>query len=78
MTSTHSCPLCILTDLGKFSRTMQPTTHPELLQSGSSSEFRHFRWPPKSSDMNIIEHISNAFHRVVQKKSPPLLNPTDL
>ncbi|GBO09083.1 hypothetical protein AVEN_235992-1 [Araneus ventricosus] len=22
-----------------------------------SSDFRHFRWPPKSSDMNIIEHI---------------------
>ncbi|GFW96724.1 transposable element tcb2 transposase [Trichonephila clavipes] len=22
-----------------------------------SSEFRHFRWPPKSPDMNIIEYI---------------------
>ncbi|CAL1275379.1 unnamed protein product [Larinioides sclopetarius] len=24
------------------------------------SEFRHFRWPPKSPDMNIIEHIWDA------------------
>ncbi|GFY27391.1 transposable element Tcb2 transposase [Trichonephila clavipes] len=30
-----------------------------------SSEFRHFRWPPKSPGMNIIEHISDALQRSV-------------
>ncbi|GFT79503.1 transposable element tcb2 transposase [Trichonephila clavipes] len=49
----------------------------ELLQE-HSSEFRHFRWPPKSPDMNIIEYIWNALQRAVQKRSPPLLAPTDL
>ncbi|GFX67715.1 transposable element Tcb2 transposase [Trichonephila clavipes] len=38
-----------------------------------SSEFRHFRWPPKSSDMNIFEYIWDALQRAVQKRSPPLL-----
>ncbi|GFU01787.1 transposable element Tcb2 transposase [Trichonephila clavipes] len=38
-----------------------------------SSEFRHFRWPPKSTDMNIIEYMQCA----VQKRSPPPLTPTD-
>ncbi|GFX97636.1 transposable element tcb2 transposase [Trichonephila clavipes] len=32
-----------------------------------SSEFRHFRWPPKSPEMNIIEYIWDAFQRAVQK-----------
>ena len=36
-----------------------------------SSDFRHFRWPPKSPDMNIIEHIWDALQRAVQKRSPP-------
>ena len=43
-----------------------------------SSDFRHFRWPPKSPDMNIIEHIWDALQRAVQKKSPPPLTPTYL
>ncbi|GFX36335.1 FLJ37770-like protein [Trichonephila clavipes] len=43
-----------------------------------SSEFRHFRWPPKSPDMNINEYIWNTLQRAVQKRSPPLLTPTDL
>ncbi|GFV90013.1 transposable element Tcb2 transposase [Trichonephila clavipes] len=43
-----------------------------------SSKFRHFRWPPKSPDMNIIEYIWDALQRVVQKISPPPLPPTDL
>ncbi|GFX59534.1 transposable element tcb2 transposase [Trichonephila clavipes] len=28
--------------------------------------------------MNIMEHISNALQRAVQKRSPPPLTPTDL
>ncbi|GFW32950.1 transposable element Tcb2 transposase [Trichonephila clavipes] len=42
------------------------------------SEFRHFRWPPKSPDMNIIEYIWNALKRAVQMRSPYSLTPTDL
>ncbi|GFW67883.1 transposable element Tcb2 transposase [Trichonephila clavipes] len=38
-----------------------------------SSEFRHFRWPPKSPDMNIIEYIWDALQRAAQERSPPLL-----
>ncbi|GFS66097.1 transposable element tcb2 transposase [Trichonephila clavipes] len=43
-----------------------------------SSEFRHFHWPPKSLDMNIIESIWDALQRAFQKRSPPPLIPTDL
>ncbi|GFT00411.1 transposable element Tcb2 transposase [Trichonephila clavipes] len=43
-----------------------------------SSEFRHFCRPPKSSDMNIIEHISDALQRAFQNKSPAPLTSTDL
>ncbi|GFU73875.1 transposable element Tcb2 transposase [Trichonephila clavipes] len=43
-----------------------------------STEFRHFRLPPKSTDMNITEHFSDALQRAVQKISPPPLNTTDL
>ncbi|GFW50322.1 transposable element Tcb2 transposase [Trichonephila clavipes] len=43
-----------------------------------SSEFRHFRWLPKSPDMNIFECIWNALQRAVQKRSPLHLTPTDL
>ncbi|PRD32933.1 UNVERIFIED_CONTAM: Transposable element Tcb2 transposase [Trichonephila clavipes] len=42
------------------------------------SELRHFLWPPKSPDRNIIEHILNALQRTVQKRSPSHLTPTDL
>ncbi|GFX34856.1 transposable element tcb2 transposase [Trichonephila clavipes] len=43
-----------------------------------SSEFRHFRSPPKSPDINIIDYILDALQRAVQKRSPPLLTPNDL
>ncbi|GFT68581.1 transposable element tcb2 transposase [Trichonephila clavipes] len=42
------------------------------------AEFRHFRWPPKSPDVSIIEHISDVLQRAVQKGSPSPLTPTDL
>ncbi|GFT14344.1 transposable element Tcb2 transposase [Trichonephila clavipes] len=46
--------------LGEFQED-NATTHvsriaTEVLQE-HSSEFRHFRWPSKSPDMSIIEHI---------------------
>ncbi|GFV89515.1 transposable element Tcb2 transposase [Trichonephila clavipes] len=43
-----------------------------------SSEYRHFRWPPKSPYMKTIEYIWDALQGVVQKRSPPSLTPTDL
>ncbi|GFY15892.1 transposable element tcb2 transposase [Trichonephila clavipes] len=43
-----------------------------------SSKFRHFRWPPKFPDMNIIDDIWDALQRSVQKRSPPPLTSTDL
>ncbi|GFT00846.1 transposable element Tcb2 transposase [Trichonephila clavipes] len=30
-----------------------------------SSEFRHFHWPPKFTDMNIIEYIGDTLQRAV-------------
>ncbi|GFS90244.1 transposable element Tcb2 transposase [Trichonephila clavipes] len=63
---------------------MDPTWQQGTVQAGGgfvmehSSEFRHFLWPPKSPDMNIIEYIWDAFQRAVQKRSPPPLIPTDL
>ncbi|GFV32116.1 DDE_3 domain-containing protein [Trichonephila clavipes] len=42
-----------------------------------SSEFRHYRWSPKSPDMNNIQHIWDALRRAVQKRSPPPLTSTD-
>ncbi|GFS78106.1 transposable element Tcb2 transposase [Trichonephila clavipes] len=38
-----------------------------------SSEYRHFRWPPKSPDMNFIENIWKALQPALQKRFPPLL-----
>ncbi|GFT18132.1 transposable element Tc1 transposase [Trichonephila clavipes] len=35
------------------------------------SEFRHVHWPPKSPDMNIIEHIWYALQCAFQKRSLP-------
>ncbi|GFW12316.1 transposable element Tcb2 transposase [Trichonephila clavipes] len=43
-----------------------------------SSEFRHFCWPTKYLDMNIIEYIWVALQHAVQKRSPLPLSPTDL
>ncbi|GBO22627.1 hypothetical protein AVEN_77607-1 [Araneus ventricosus] len=36
-----------------------------------SFNFRHFHWPPKSPDMNIIEDMWDALLHVVEKRSPP-------
>ncbi|GBM23116.1 hypothetical protein AVEN_150531-1 [Araneus ventricosus] len=43
-----------------------------------SSDFRHFRWPPKSPEMNIIEDIRDALLHAVEKRSPPPRTPMDL
>ncbi|GFX66688.1 transposable element tcb2 transposase [Trichonephila clavipes] len=55
----------------------------DMTLTGDSRTMRHphtFRIlpPPKSPDMNIIEYIWNALQRAFQKRSPPLLTPTDL
>ncbi|GBM86690.1 hypothetical protein AVEN_29835-1 [Araneus ventricosus] len=36
-----------------------------------SSDFRHFHWPPKSPEMNIIGDIRDALLHAVEKRSPP-------
>ncbi|GBM95267.1 hypothetical protein AVEN_199266-1 [Araneus ventricosus] len=43
-----------------------------------SSDFRHFHWPPKSQEMNIIEDIRDALLHAVEKRSPPPRTPVDL
>ncbi|GBM74924.1 hypothetical protein AVEN_173343-1 [Araneus ventricosus] len=43
-----------------------------------SSDFRHFHWPPKSPEMNIIEVIRDALLHSVEKRSPPPRTPMDL
>ncbi|GBL96996.1 hypothetical protein AVEN_254055-1 [Araneus ventricosus] len=43
-----------------------------------SSDFRHFHWPPKSPEMNIIEYIRDALLHAVEKRSPPPRTPMDL
>ncbi|GBO01529.1 hypothetical protein AVEN_70277-1 [Araneus ventricosus] len=42
------------------------------------SDFRHFHWPPKSTDMNIIEYIWDAWQRALQKRSQLSRTPMDL
>ncbi|GBO22141.1 hypothetical protein AVEN_93902-1, partial [Araneus ventricosus] len=80
MTCTHSMAIVHSDGLEQFQqdnatpRTSRFAT--EWLQ-GHSSDFRHFRWPPKSPDMNIIEHIWDALQRAVQKRSPVPLTPTE-
>ncbi|GBO10760.1 hypothetical protein AVEN_174959-1 [Araneus ventricosus] len=43
-----------------------------------SSDFRHFHWPPKSPEMNIIEDIRDALLHAVENRSPPPRTPMDL
>ncbi|GFU08080.1 transposable element Tcb2 transposase [Trichonephila clavipes] len=44
-------------------------TATEWLQD-HASELRHFLWPPKSLDMNIVKYIWDALQHAVQKRSP--------
>ncbi|GBM00383.1 hypothetical protein AVEN_179200-1 [Araneus ventricosus] len=43
-----------------------------------SSDFRHFHWPRKSPEMNIIEDIRDALLHAVENRSPPPRTPMDL
>ncbi|GBM76814.1 hypothetical protein AVEN_122191-1 [Araneus ventricosus] len=43
-----------------------------------SSDFRHFHWPPKSPEMNIIKDIRYVLLHAVEKRSPPPRTPMDL
>ncbi|GBM74407.1 hypothetical protein AVEN_203867-1 [Araneus ventricosus] len=42
------------------------------------SDFRHFHWPPKSPEMNIIEDIRDALIHAVEKRYPPPRTPMEL
>ncbi|GFW97868.1 transposable element tcb2 transposase [Trichonephila clavipes] len=67
--------------LGEFQQD-NATTHTSIIATEwlqeHSSEFRYFREPLKSPDMNIIEYIWDALQCAVQKISPPPPTPTDL
>ncbi|GBM45006.1 hypothetical protein AVEN_225751-1 [Araneus ventricosus] len=39
---------------------------------------RHFHWPPKSPEMNVIEDIRDALLHAVENRYPPPLTPMDL
>ncbi|GBL95513.1 hypothetical protein AVEN_54117-1 [Araneus ventricosus] len=39
---------------------------------------RHFHWPPKSPELNIIVDIRDALLHAVEKRSPPPRTPMDL
>ncbi|GBN85786.1 hypothetical protein AVEN_167945-1 [Araneus ventricosus] len=43
-----------------------------------SSDFRHFHWPPKSPEMNIIEDIGDALLHAVENRSPQPRTPMEL
>ncbi|GBM24270.1 hypothetical protein AVEN_22596-1 [Araneus ventricosus] len=43
-----------------------------------SFDFRHFHWPPKSPEMNIIEDIRDALLHAVENGYPPPRTPMDL
>ncbi|GBN69484.1 hypothetical protein AVEN_20800-1 [Araneus ventricosus] len=45
------------------------------LQSLEFYRGKHFHWPPKSPEMNIIEDIRDALLHAVEKRSPPLRTP---
>ncbi|GFX14791.1 transposable element Tcb2 transposase [Trichonephila clavipes] len=73
--------LCSWHDMGPLQDNATPP-RPESLQSGSMRTLLNVHTlplaPPKSSDINIIEHISDVLQHAVQKLSPPPLTPTDL
>ncbi|GBM80616.1 hypothetical protein AVEN_178714-1 [Araneus ventricosus] len=60
--------------------TMRHPTRQELLPSGSRNtyDFRHFHWPPKSPEMNIIEDTRDALLHAVENRSRPPRTPMDL
>ncbi|GBN64885.1 hypothetical protein AVEN_7505-1 [Araneus ventricosus] len=55
-------------------RDMGPLIRLETTLTGD----RHFHWPPKSPEMNIIEDIRDALLHAVEKRSPPPRTPMDL
>ncbi|GFT90075.1 hypothetical protein TNCV_3102501 [Trichonephila clavipes] len=70
---------------------MDPTYQQRTIQTGRGSVMNCYRGAPgslcelwtiplskKSTDMSVIERILDTLQRSVQKRSPPLLSPTDL
>ncbi|GBO30565.1 hypothetical protein AVEN_158536-1 [Araneus ventricosus] len=66
--------------LGQFQQD-NATPHASILVTKwlqeHSSVFRHFHWPPKSPEMNIIEDIRDALLHAVENRSPPPRTPMD-
>ncbi|GBN25104.1 hypothetical protein AVEN_60744-1 [Araneus ventricosus] len=67
--------------LGQFQQD-NATTHASRVATKRlqehSSDSRHFHWPPKSPEMNIIEDIRDALLYAVENRSPPPRTPMDL
>ncbi|GFX80243.1 transposable element Tcb2 transposase [Trichonephila clavipes] len=59
--------------LGEFQQDNATPHTSKIASEEPSAEFRHFRWPPKFPDVNIIECIWDALQRAVQNRYPPLL-----
>ncbi|GFS48125.1 transposable element Tcb2 transposase [Trichonephila clavipes] len=84
MLSDHLHPFMSIVhsdELGEFQQD-NATPHMSIIVTEClqkhSSEFRHFRWPPKSRDMDIIEYNWYALQRALQKRCSTLLIPSDL
>jgi transposase len=78
----HPFMSCVHSDgLGRFQQD-NATPHTSKVATTwlqeHSSEFELLRWPPKSPDMNIIEHIWDALQRAVQHRSPSPRTPSQL
>ncbi|GBO45860.1 hypothetical protein AVEN_49319-1 [Araneus ventricosus] len=68
--------------LGQFQQQDNATPHASRVATKwlqeHSCDFRHFHWPPKFPEMNIIEDIRDAFLYAIENRSPPPRTPMDL
>ncbi|GFQ96974.1 uncharacterized protein TNCT_488361 [Trichonephila clavata] len=61
--SDHLHPIMSIVHSDGFGEFKQVRATPHMSRNATewlqehASEFRHFRWPPKSTDMNIFEYI---------------------
>ncbi|GBM55852.1 hypothetical protein AVEN_99384-1 [Araneus ventricosus] len=77
----HSFMSIVHSDISGQFQQDNATPHPSRVATKwlqeHSSVFRHFHWPPKSPEMNIIEDILDDLLHAVEKTSPPPRTPMD-